>query len=177
MVSKEAEITAMRDCKTHIENETANANHHDILFSCCHRASAANKGKLCSGCGNTSLIAHISAWVLKSTHGVHIAAGCLCPITASLYAQWGSEVSQKKLQRLRWTGSSRWSTLFHRSSISNTDHGIINWKPQWLPCGHQELLGFLSHLKEGLVGTFGTTGACGLPSPWSNWEGSVWRQL
>lgn len=32
--SKEAEITAMRDCRTHIENETANANCSDILFSC-----------------------------------------------------------------------------------------------------------------------------------------------
>lgn len=45
MVSKEAEITAMRDCKTHIENETAHANYHDILFSCCYCASAANKGE------------------------------------------------------------------------------------------------------------------------------------
>jgi len=63
VVSKEAEITAMRDCKTHIENETANANHRDILFSCCYCASAANKGNLCSCCGNTSVIAHISSFL------------------------------------------------------------------------------------------------------------------
>lgn len=34
IASKEAEITEMRDCKIHLENEMANANCSDILFSC-----------------------------------------------------------------------------------------------------------------------------------------------
>lgn len=122
----------------HTENEIANANHHGILFSCSYCAFAANKENCCSCCGNTSLITHISNFLL---------AGCmyrcwLSPAPTQLCFRHNWEVKpQNKL--LRWTGSSRERTLFHRVSNSNTDHGITKWKPQHLLCGHQELLGCL----------------------------------
>lgn len=118
---------------------------HGVLFSCSYCASAANKENCCSCCGNTSVITHISSFLL---------AGCMyrcwmspAPLQLCFMHNW--EVKpQNKL--LRWNGSSRWRTLFHRVSNSNTDHGIIKWKPHHLLWGHQKLLGYFSHLKEGL---------------------------
>lgn len=129
----------------HTENETANANHYGVLFTCSYCASAANKENCCSCCGNASLITPISSFLL---------AGCMyrCwmspgPLQLCFMHNW--EVKpQNKL--LRCTGRSRWRNLFHTVSNSNTDYGIIYWKPQHLLCDHQKLLGFFSHLKEEL---------------------------
>lgn len=133
---------------------------HGVLFSCSYCASAANKENCCSCCGNTSVITHISSFLLAGS--MYRCWMSPAPLQLCFMHNW--EVKpQNKL--LRWNGSSRWRTLSTESQIQTQIMALLNenhstcygairsswatfptWKRSlnWRPIAHM------------LTGTFGT---------------------
>lgn len=112
VVSKEAEITAMSNCKTHTVNKTASANHSNILLTCCYFCFYCQKGDLFSCCGNTSLIAHMSSSLLEYYNlyrvccGSDINSSCFWECyNFALSTTWRWTFIKKNPHSWRWT---RW---------------------------------------------------------------------